>query len=106
MTTRTDLLWSSQSWEELAPSVRFFLALANSDRLREREWVWESKFGSAACPVCGGRGHLFWTDQGGDFRFGCKERCDRYEILATLGLHSEDVAEVTPKWLPTNRVVN
>ena len=78
---------------------RFFLTLANSGRLREREWVWEAKFGSASCPVCSGRGHLYWTADGGAFRFGCKERCDRSDILAVLGLEPVDVMDVAPKWL-------
>jgi hypothetical protein len=93
------VLCSSSAWEDLSPLERFFQALANADRLREREWVWESKFGSCACPVCKGRGHLYWTDEGGDFRFGCKERCDRDEILGALGLDAFDVMVVTPKWL-------
>lgn len=93
------MLCSSRPWEELRPLERFFLSLANSGRLTEREWAWESKFGSCACPVCLGRGHLWFTDRDGDFRFGCKERCDKDEILAALNLDLLDVMEVTPKWL-------
>lgn len=93
------MLCSSRAWEDLSPLERFFSALANSGRLKEREWVWEGRFGSASCPVCMGRGHLFWTAEGGDFRFGCKERCEREEILGLLGLDAFDVMEVTPLWL-------
>jgi len=98
------VLWSCRSWEEQRPLERFFHALANARILKEREWVWESKFGSCACPVCNGRGHLYWTDEGGDFRFGCKERCDRDEILEVLGLSPIDVMPVAPKWLRSPRV--
>ena len=93
------MLCSSRAWEDLSPLERFFSALANSGRLREREWVWEEgKFASATCPVCAGRGHLYWKYDD-RFVFGCKERCDRDEILGALGLDPFDVMEVTPKWL-------
>jgi hypothetical protein len=92
-------LLSAKAHEDQSPLERFFLALANGRRLREREWVWESKFGSCTCPVCGGRGHLFWTDGDRGFVFGCKERCDQGEILDCLGLSRLDVLDVAPKWL-------
>ncbi len=93
------MLWSSRSWEEQRPLERFFLALANGGFLREQEFVWQGVWGSAFCPVCRARGHLYWSDTGGEFRFGCKERCERAEILECLGLSSTDVLEVRPKWL-------
>ncbi len=93
------MFWSGRDWEEQSPLERFFSALANQGRLREREWVWEGKFGSCACPVCGGRGHLWWTAADGHFRFGCKEQCDRSDILEMIGLESWDIQAIRPRWL-------
>jgi hypothetical protein len=92
------VLWFDRPWEELSPLERFFSSLVNARVLREREWVWESKFGSCTCPVCRGRGHLYWTNEGNTFRFGCKE-CDRESVLDALGLDAVDVMDVAPKWL-------
>lgn len=77
---------------------RLFSSLVASNGLL-RDWSWDGKFGSATCPSCDQRGHLFFTEEGGDFRFGCRERCDKKEILNLVGLDGYDLLDSTPKFL-------
>jgi hypothetical protein len=83
----------------MEPFARFFFALAGAGLLRDRDYEWDGKFGSSQCPACNATPYLWFTDVGGDFRFGCREKCDRAEILALLGLDGFDVLRVVPKWL-------
>lgn len=84
---------------ELDPFARFFSALAGAGLLRDRDYVWTGKFGSCRCPACNATPYLWFTDEGGEFRFGCREKCDRDDILRELGLGRLDVERVVPKWL-------
>lgn len=77
---------------------RLYSSLAGTKLLRRHSW--EGKFGSATCPVCDQRDYLFFTEEGGEFRYGCRERCDKLEILANLGLDGYDMLDgKTPKFL-------
>ncbi len=67
--------------------------------LRDRDYEWTGTFGSARCPSCNSTSYLWFTDEGGRFRFGCREKCDKGEILSQLGLDAYDVMDVVPKWL-------
>ena len=49
--------------------------------------------------MCNATPYLWFTNEEGDFRFGCREKCDRAEILEMLGLDGYDVLRVVPKWL-------
>jgi hypothetical protein len=71
--------------------------------LRDRDYGWDGKFGSCRCPSCDATPYLWFTDDGGEFRFGCRERCDRKAILTAIGLDGYDVLRVVPKWVGKRR---
>ncbi len=73
--------------------------MAGNGLLRDRDYGWEGKFGSCRCPACQATPYLWFTDADGEFRFGCREKCDRQEILDLLGLDGYDVVRVVPRWL-------
>jgi hypothetical protein len=83
----------------MEPFERFFYTLAGAGLLRDRDYEWSGEYGTAVCPACNATSYLWFTDREGDFKFGCREKCDRTEILALLGLDGYDVLQVRPKWL-------
>jgi hypothetical protein len=83
----------------MEPLERFFYALVGAGLVRDRDYEWSGKFATACCPACRASSYLWFTDDDGEFRFGCREKCDRREILELLGLDGYDVLRVVPKWL-------
>ena len=87
----------------MEPFERFFLTLAGAGLVRDRDFEWGGRFGSATCPACSATAYLWFTDEDGEFRFGCREKCDRQEILGLIGFDGYDVLRVVPKWLSKRR---
>lgn len=79
-------------------------ALVGANLVSDDQAAWSGKFGSLDCLVCGEKGGMYWGTANTSFTIGCRNKCDRIEIVHNLGLSGYDIARVVPKFVWTQLV--